>query len=478
MTEVIGFFPPKWAKNERINYETKTIGQTAIRYPRLTDEQMKSLTTYMKEEAYLVMQQLSLYQIVSSIDRAIHRLLRKGDERTTLERQIASIGEYDEEMIRLHLTSYLQTFRQLELRKFLAEDFPNPQILEQFVPRVKGGYTKAVPSPLTTHIWSGNVPGVSLWSFISNLLVRGPIIGKVATREPFVATAFAHALYEEDEQLANACAVIFYERTDQVRHTLYDASPVVVAYGHNDTLDTIQKELKGTTRFLRYGHKMSFGIIHRETLNHYHYEETIQWMAQDIVRFNQQGCYSPQFFFVQKGAALSPKEVAPLLFHALRQLEARHPLQPLSLEEKKTIQSFHERGRIRAIQEREALFLRDREGKYSVKYEPNLQIEPSPLSRNVTIIPFDSIEEIQQLMKRFRMYLQTTSIHAPTEEMVKWANVLAQIGVTRFSSLGKMTETEAGWHHDGRMNLLDLVQFVDIDEALLHMSDRFVAYRE
>ncbi len=478
MKEVIGYFPHEWVKNEQIRYEKRTIGQLEVYYPRLTEKQMKSLITYMKEEAYPNIQQLSLYRIIAAIDRTIHRLLQKGPERTTLERQIAHLGEYDEEMIRLHLTSYLQTFRELELRKFIAEDFTNPQILEQFVPRVKGGYTRAVPSPVTTHIWSGNVPGVSLWSFISNLLVRGPIIGKVATREPFVATAFAHALYEEDEILANACAVIFYERTDEVRYQLYKSSPVVVAYGHNDTLDTIGKELDGTTRFLRYGHKMSFGMIHRDTLNHYHYEETVQCMARDIAQFNQQGCYSPQFFFVQNGGEVSPKEVAALLFHALRQQEVRHPLSHLSLEEKQTIQTFHERGRMRTIQEKEAMFLRDVKGKYSVKYEPELRIEPSPLSRNVTILPFDSVEDIYRLMKRYRTYLQTTSIHAPTEAMLIWADHLAHIGVTRLSSLGKMTETEAGWHHDGRLNLLDLVHFVDIDEALLHMSDRFVSYRE
>lgn len=478
MKEVIGYFPPEWEKNKQIRYEKRTIGEMDIYYPQLTEEQMTSLVRYMKEKAYPRIQQLSLHRIVSSIDRAIHRLLQKGPERTTLERQIARIGEYDEEMIRLHLTSYLQTFRQLELRKFLAEDFTNPQILEQFIPRVKGGYTRAVPSRVTTHIWSGNVPGVSLWSFISNLLVRGPVIGKVATREPFVATAFAHALQQEDNVLANTYAVLFYDRTDHVRHALYQSSPVVVAYGHNDTLDAIDKELPGTTRFLRYGHKMSFGLIHQEPLNHYHYEETIQLMARDIVQFNQQGCYSPQFFFVQKGTHISPKEVASLLFHALRQFEARHPLQQLSLEEKKNIQAFHESARIRSVQEKEALFLRDVEGKYSVKYEPTLQIEPSPLSRNVTIIPFETIDDIQQLMKRFSTYLQTVSIHAPTEVMLAWANALTHVGVTRFSSLGKMTETEAGWHHDGRMNLLDLVQYVDIDEALLPMSDRFVSYRE
>ena len=57
----------------------------------------------------------------------------------------------------------------------LTEDFTNPNILNQFVPNSKGGYSKAISSDIVTHLWSGNVPGLPLWSLISSLLVKSEI---------------------------------------------------------------------------------------------------------------------------------------------------------------------------------------------------------------------------------------------------------------------------------------------------------------
>ena len=34
--------------------------------------------------------------------------------------------------------------------------------------------------------------------------------------------------------------------------------------------------------------------------------------------------------------------------------------------------------------------------------------------------------------------------------------------MTRVCALGDMTAPEAGWHHDGRFNLLDLVEITEI----------------
>ena len=111
---------------------------------------------------------------------------------------------YDEETIRLGLTSYLKSFRKHELQRFLVEDLGNPLLLDDFQPRVKGGFSKAIGPDLITHVWAGNVPALPLWSFISGLLVKAGNIGKVSSSEPLFAGWFAQALAEVEPRLAIA----------------------------------------------------------------------------------------------------------------------------------------------------------------------------------------------------------------------------------------------------------------------------------
>ena len=56
------------------------------------------------------------------------------------------------------------------------------------------------------------------------------------------------------------------------------------------------------------------------------------------------------------------------------------------------------------------------------------------------------------------------------------AEALGKVGVTRICALGHMTSPEAGWHHDGRFSLLDLIQMVDIEASAEAASEALAAY--
>ena len=48
--------------------------------------------------------------------------------------------------------------------------------------------------------------------------------------------------------------------------------------------------------------------------------------------------------------------------------------------------------------------------------------------------------------------------------------------MTRIAALGDMTSPEAGWHHDGRFNLADLVNITEIDARVLAKADELATY--
>jgi hypothetical protein len=80
------------------------------------------------------------------------------------------------------------------------------------------------------------------------------------------------------------------------------------------------------------------------------------------------------------------------------------------------------------------------------------------------------------LLEPQRSYLQTVGLAAAPEELLELAQALGQAGVTRICALGAMTAPEAGWHHDGRFSLLDLVRMVDIDQSAELSAEHFTAY--
>ena len=71
---------------------------------------------------------------------------------------------------------------------------------------------------------------------------------------------------------------------------------------------------------------------------------------------------------------------------------------------------------------------------------------------------------------------QTVGIAASPEQLYRLADGLGQAGVTRISALGRMTAPEAGWHHDGRFNLLDLITLTEIEHSAETAADDFAAY--
>ena len=125
MTLRAGYLPRINADD--VEWQTLTYdrdGQTIeVSVPLLSDEQMKDLSERIKEASRQHLKSMAVSDITASIDAAIARLLDRNDTyRQQAEEYLPLITEYDAEMVRLGLTGYLKTFRQSELRRFVAED--------------------------------------------------------------------------------------------------------------------------------------------------------------------------------------------------------------------------------------------------------------------------------------------------------------------------------------------------------------------
>ena len=448
-----------------------------VAVPVLTDAQTVALASRVKAASQSYLKTLTVTQIVAVVDQAIARLLDPQDlYRQKMDRLLPWVTGYDDDMVRLGLTGYLKTFRQPQLQRFLVEDFGNPLLLDAFQPRAKGGFSKAFGVDLAVHVWAGNVPGLPLWSLISGLLVKSGTLGKVASAEPLMAGWFAQLLAEIDPRLADCLAVVWWKGGDTEREACaFAQADLVLAYGGNATLAQIRQQVPATTRFLPFGHKLSFGMLSSQALDARKALKTAQLAAFDVMRYDQQGCYSPHVFYVERGGKVSPEVFARYLAHELACLETKYPRRALDLPETAALAAWRQTEELKSLAQPGTAVLG--EGAWTVVYRDAPQaLAPSALNRTVVVAAVEHLDDVLPLLAPHRAFLQTVGVAAAPHELFALAESLGKAGVTRICALGQMTSPEAAWHHDGRCSLLDLTQMVDIEASAEAASETLAAY--
>ncbi|MCA8927822.1 MAG: acyl-CoA reductase [Alphaproteobacteria bacterium] len=479
MVERAGYLPG--LDPTALRWETLTFDRTgqalAVEVPVLGPDEIARLAAHVRRHAAERLRAQPVARVVEAIDRAIARLLDRQDPyRRRMEDLLPVVTGYDREMVRLGLTQYLKTFRKPELLRFLAEDFTNPAMLDGFQPLPKGGLGRAFGPPVLAHIWAGNVPGLPLWSLVSGLLVKAGNIGKLPSAEPLFATGFAQLLAEEAPDLADCLAVVWWPGgAEAPERALLQVADLTLAYGGTESLAAIQGRMPPARRFLAYGHKVSFAMIAAAALDPAKAGETARRAAHDVARYDQQGCFAPHVVFVERGGPIPPRTFARYLARELAAFGERYPRRGLTLAETSAVAAWRQREEFA----QGGTVLGDAAGSWSVSvHEGEAGFGPSCLNRAVRVVAVDDLAAVPAMVAPFRPLLQTVGLAAPPEDLVRLAAALGEAGVTRISALGDMTAPEAGWHHDGRFNLLDLVQICEIDARAETVADRLAGYAD
>jgi hypothetical protein len=480
---VAGYLPGLAA--DELQWQTLRFGsgdsRLDVEVPVLSPPQMKALALRVKQASRLHLKTLSVSQIIEVVDRAIACLLDPADPyRQQAERLLPIITGYDPEMVRLGLTSFCKSFRAPQLHRFVAEDFANPKALDEFQPAAKGGAVRAFGPELLVHSWAGNVPGLPLWSLVCGLLVKAGNIGKLPSAEPLFAGLFARLLAQVHPPLADCLAVVWWKGGDTApAAALYGEADTVLAYGGNDSLEQIRRQLPVTTRFLAYGHKLGFGLIGRAALDAQRAPATARLAAHDVVRYDQQGCYSPHVFYVERGGKVAPREFAQYLASELANLEKRFPRRALALDDATAIVGWRQSSELRALSDAGAELFGDDAAAWGVAYADQAQsLAPTAGHRSIQVVAVERLDDVIPQIEQHAPYLQTAGLAAAPQELFRLAELLGRAGVTRIAAIGSMTAPEAGWHHDGRFNLLDLVRMVEIEHSAERAADGFAPYAQ
>jgi hypothetical protein len=238
----------------------------------------------------------------------------------------------------------------------------------------------------------------------------------------------------------------------------------VTATGSDEAMASIRQRIPPKTRFLAYGHRVSFGYVAAKALESGNLRTVVKLAAADIVAWNQLGCLSPHVIYVQAGMVL-PDKFAEALAEALADFELSEPRGELKPDTAAAIASRRAIYEMRAGQGAETQIWASKNGTaWTVVYESEPRFQASCLNRFIYVKGVEDLRQALQAAEIIRGQVATVGLAAPATMVQELVNELTQWGVERICPLGQMQNPPLTWHHDGRPPLGDLIQWTDWEQ--------------
>jgi hypothetical protein len=316
------------------------------------------------------------------------------------------------------------------------------------------------------HICAGNLPNPTLTSIIFGLLTRSAQFVKCASGSAFLPRLFAHSIYDADPKLG-ACLEIAEWRGGNhlLEEALFIEADCVTATGNDETLDKIRKHLPLKTKFIGYGHRVSFGFVAHEVLYGSRAKKIVAAAADGVIAWNQLGCLSPHVIYIQVGGEISPEHFAQLLAEELERREQIEPRGELPAEHAAAIASRRGIYEVRAAHSPETtqhFFSKDSTA-WTVVFEADARFQISCLNRFIYVKGVSDLKTALENADLVRGKVSTVGIAVPEEKTNEIATQLARWGATRICPLAQMQNPPLTWRHDGRPALGDLITWTDFE---------------
>lgn len=395
------------------------------------------------------------------------RWLRPDDplRRHALEHGPAALG-FSEATLARGLDAFFAQLTTANLHALLTQDLGHPARLDAFQSSAdeEGGRRALVVGPeFLVHITPGNLPVAALHSMVLGVLLRAAQFVKCPRDGTLLPRLFAHSLHQADPKLGACLEVAAWPGgTVPLEAVVLTAADCVTVTGGDETLAALRSRTPVTTRFLGYGHRVSFAYLAAEVLGSAHARGCAQRAARDVAAWNQRGCLSPHVIYVENTGVTLPEEFAGLLAEELAQLEAVEPRGPLPVAEAATIASRRAFYEIRAAHSADTrLWASPDSTAWTVVYEADPLFQASCLNRFIYVKAAASLEHVIAGADAVRGRVSTVGLAAGPTRAAELTTALARWGVPRICPLGRMQDPPLCWRHDGRPCLGDLVTWTD-----------------
>ena len=443
-------------------------GEPALEYavPEL-DEEMAGALVGALRRAGETLAGRSAVDIADSLGRVGERFLDDDDEvrRAALD-LLPATAALSPQMARTILDGMARDWSRKQLASLLEHEFGDVARLERLV-SVRGTDAMAIGPRLCLQIVSGSVPGVGVNAAIRSLIVKGPTLLKPGLGDVVLPVLFARALQEEDAELADAMAVVYWPggtETEIERAALAEAD-VVVVYGSDNAVTTLRARAAPTARFVGYHHRVSVGVVGRAALTEGAVAGAARDVASSVAMFDQRGCVCPQVVYVEEGGDFTPHDFSERLAVALAGLEVDLPGGPLDVAEAAAVHQLRGNAELHAATGSGQVFHGGEQASWTVVYEPTAKSGPAGLARSIRVRPLRDAGDLRNQFGELGGHLQTIGVAGLAGRLGELAPAWGRLGASRITPFNRVPFPPPWWLHDGRHPLRDLVRWVESEES-------------
>jgi hypothetical protein len=232
---------------------------------------------------------------------------------------------------------------------------------------------------------------------------------------------------------------------------------VASVHGSDRTVQSIQKQLPAGCRLIAHGHGLGAIYLPAASLCD---ERSAALLAKraalDVAAYDQRGCLSPHFIYVQKGSRVTAGRFAQLLAEqGLSTLGKRLPRGGLSVGA--AAGQMQWRGVAAA---RGALY----EGRdFAVSFEGRQEPRPSPGYRNVGVYECAGVQELVRALLPLGAHLKALGVGGDAGQRSRIAASLPAPLAPRICPAGRMQRPPLDAPADGRHPLEGLVRWIQVE---------------
>jgi hypothetical protein len=401
-------------------------------------------------------------EVIETISAAAARLSGDGPVAVAARELLRAELGWDERMVCETLDGMASSWTAESLTHLIDSELGGCGALEAFIPDstwIGAGERRrrAVGSPIVLQVLAGNVPGVSITATIRALLVRSGVLCKLPEGEPGLLPLFARVLSDADPLLGRSIAATWWSGASfpaAWREWTKWAGRAVV-YGGDAAIEAVRANLPAHTGVISYGPKTGIAVVLPDSDR-----GAASGLARDICAYDQQGCVSPRLVYV---VADSPWPFVEHLAAALGEQTTLYPPPDPTTEEAVAIRAAraafefggHEHGHLAVETPGDGL-----EWTVLIGQEPETRAEALP--RVVWVHPVPDLETLGEVLRPLEGRIQALG-YSGTAGLEKLTALGARLSVSRVAPFGSLAWPPPDWRHDGRHQLLPLVNWTDFE---------------